>query len=393
LNIVKPLSVSIYFFTGDFKSAILNFRGGKVQTYATHHEIGQLSEDFRVLGIRMKIYSFVTPSTTRHRLDDRLEIINLGANGYAHPELLKKAVLEDESDYLIPHFPNIELLKAASASGKRTSAFMATTYNTKGPRSLLNRYRTINILRNGNFEIISNHCEPSSRQLVSFGINAKRIVPWDIPHRFEPANFVEKSLSQNAVYRFAYAGTITESKGVSDIIDALALLKSEGVILHGSFAGGGDIELMKRRADQKGIGDQIEFLGTVDNNLVFDLYRNADVAIVPSRFDFPEGFPLTMFEAIASRTPIVCSDHPVFQTIMVDNEGAAVFESGDPSKLKDALLRVLHDSVLYNKLSAASLATWSQLANTADWRTLIRKVVTNGPHDPWITAKSIAAIG
>ena len=67
-----------------------------------------------------------------------------------------------------------------------------------------------------------------------------------------------------------------------------------------------------------GVSDQLDFRGLVPNGEVFDLFRKADVVVVPSHREYAEGFPLTMFEAMGSRTPIVCSDHPMFVPVLKD---------------------------------------------------------------------------
>src|ERR1700739_4465598 len=95
----------------------------------------------------------------------------------------------------------------------------------------------------------------------------------------------------------------------------------------------------------------------------------AGLVVVPSRTEYPEGFPLTMFEAIASRTPIVCSNHPMFRKVMIDRQNASVFRSGDYRAFAFAIRRTLTDPVLYSVLSRNAPKTWEALKGPADWRT------------------------
>ena len=122
-----------------------------------------------------------------------------------------------------------------------------------------------------------------------------------------------------------YAGSVIEDKGVTDLLRAIALLRKRGLEVHCSLAGGGDLNGMANLANQLGISDLISFLGLIGNNDVVDLMRNSDVVAVPSRTHYTEGFPFVLFEAIASRTPIVCSDHPMFRPIFFDRRNASVF--------------------------------------------------------------------
>ncbi|MGH6678924.1 MAG: glycosyltransferase, partial [Bradyrhizobium sp.] len=106
----------------------------------------------------------------------------------------------------------------------------------------------------------------------------------------------------------------------------------------------------------------------------------------------PEGFPLTMFEAIASRTPIVCSDHPMFREILVDGQNACVFRAGSPHALAEAMERALTDQSLYAKLSESASSTWAALKGPADWRTLIFKWVVQGRSSPWFKGRMLADV-
>ena len=55
----------------------------------------------------------------------------------------------------------------------------------------------------------------------------------------------------------------------------------------------------------------------------------ATLVCVPSRHEFPEGFPQTLTEALAARTPVVASDHPVFTRVLRDGEGVRYFPAGN----------------------------------------------------------------
>jgi glycosyltransferase involved in cell wall biosynthesis len=86
---------------------------------------------------------------------------------------------------------------------------------------------------------------------------------------------------------------------------------------------------MKDLGAQLSVSDLLSFPGVVENTKVFNMMAGADLVVVPSRPEFPEGTPLAMFGAIASRTPIVCSNHPMFQKLMVDGHNASGFRAGD----------------------------------------------------------------
>ncbi len=151
-----------------------------------------------------------------------------------------------------------------------------------------------------------------------------------------------------------------------------------------TFAGYGEIDRMRRLAQSLGVEAKADFIGGIPNPQVFKRFQDADLLIIPSRSQFQEGFPLTMFEAVASHTPIVCSDHPIFKRSMADGANAALFRAGDSRDLARAIDRIASDPDQYLRLSRAADQTWESLRGPADWRRLIVEWVTEGPDTDWI---------
>jgi glycosyltransferase involved in cell wall biosynthesis len=167
------------------------------------------------------------------------------------------------------------------------------------------------------------------------------------------------------------------------------LLREQGIELHCSLAGLGEIDAMQALAASLGVSDLVSFVGLIGNNEVFRMMAAADLVVVPSRSEYAEGFPLTMFEAIASRTPIVCSNHPMFRPVLIDGRNASVFPAGDYRAFAAAIQRTLANPMLYAALSANAPLTWAALQGPADWRTMIFKWVVEGRSSPWIRERKL----
>ena len=113
--------------------------------------------------------------------------------------MLKAAVEAVDADTIIAHFAYPELLNAAIASGKRVFAGMANSYNQPGLKQWLRRKRIAHILNNKRIRMITNHCVPSTEHLASIGVDRRKLVPWDVPHRFEPFDNAPKELTKRMV--------------------------------------------------------------------------------------------------------------------------------------------------------------------------------------------------
>ena len=379
-------SVAIFFYAGDFVDVLRRHTHGLQQIYATHGEVAKLILDLRSAGVQVTIYSYVTDDSKDEAPMEGVRVVSLGAKGDSRG-LLRSAVEAVDADTIVAHFAFPELLSASIKSGKRVFAGLANSYNGRGLKQFLRRKRIAHLLNNKRIRMVTNHCFPATEHLARIGITRRKLVPWDIPHQFQPFEYSRKSLTKKDSYIVAYAGSIAELKGVGDLIRAVAILKHEGLDVRASLAGLGDIQGMQALAHTLGVSERLTFHGIIGNDEVFKIFRGADVVAVPSRTAYPEGFPLTMFEAIASRSPIVCTDHPMFEPVMTDGSNCASFRSGDVEGFADALRRVLTNSELYKRLSDSSETTWNALLGPADWRTLITTWVTEGENSPWVTKR------
>jgi glycosyltransferase involved in cell wall biosynthesis len=376
-------SVSIYFFAGDFADVLRRHEEGIAQAYGTHTEVAKLIGDLLDQSVDVTVHSFCTPARKIERPRDGLTIKSLGARSYDEDDVLVRAVGEDVSDALIPHFPNIRLMNAVAATRRPRAAFMATSFYRRGPRSWWRRKRTIAALNRGGFDFISNHCVPATEHLADLGVSASKLIPWDVPHPYTPAATSPKASAPQRPFNLLYAGSISEEKGVGDVVRSIRHLKTD-LQQSFTFAGNGEIAAMENLARIEGVDSRVNFLGGIPNPDVFRRFCEADLLVVPSRSQFQEGFPLAMFEAIASHTPIVCSDHPIFRRVMEDGRNAMLFRAGDPSDLARVIDRVASNPDLYLGLSRSADETWAKLQGPADWRRLIVEWVNEGPQATWI---------
>ncbi len=99
--------------------------------------------------------------------------------------------------------------------------------------------------------------------------------------------------------------------------------------------------------------------------------RAADLVLVPSRHDYPEGLPNTLIEALAARTPVLISDHPAFANRLQRDRDCLVFRAGDPEDLAGQIARLMLDGGLQVSLSERAPAALASLSFGWDWFNLI----------------------
>jgi glycosyltransferase involved in cell wall biosynthesis len=383
--------VNFYFFAGDFADAIRRYREGQEQVYATHNEVARLLLDLAKAGFDVNVFSFITSVKDTITPAEGLVIKQLGARKYNDPHAVQ-AFREHPADISVLHMPDPKLLQLGTESSGRGFPIFANSYNRIGLRPTIERRRVAKILNHPKYRFVSNHCPPATEHLADLGVDRCKLIAWNVPISSSPLMHATKTLKSGGRISLGFAGSISEDKGVGDLIKAVSILSRQGFEVDCRLAGRGDLEKYRSLASKCGIGERVQFLGLVPNDDVRTLFRDVGMVIVPSRRIYTEGFPLVLLEAIASRTPIICSDHPMFRRVMRNGETAAVFKESNARQLAAQVRALASDADLYARLSEAALISWAELAATADWRTMIFDWVTQGDSSPYLQAHTLEAL-
>jgi glycosyltransferase involved in cell wall biosynthesis len=148
-----------------------------------------------------------------------------------------------------------------------------------------------------------------------------------------------------------FAGRLYPQKGVIDLLKAADLLQHVRPNLTTVIAGDGPL-----RGELEGVADAFElratgrvrFLGHRDD--VPRLLLAADALVLPSSF---EGLPNVVLEAMRSRKPVVATAAPGTTEVVVDDETGLLVPVGDATGLARALLRIVDEPELRQRLGRA----------------------------------------
>ncbi|GII25683.1 glycosyl transferase family 1 [Planosporangium mesophilum] len=161
-------------------------------------------------------------------------------------------------------------------------------------------------------------------------------------------------------------------KGLDDLIEAVAKLRTErpvALVVVGTLRPGGAAD---RTINRLGLAGTVRFVSGLSDGELADLFRSAQVAVVPSRY---EGFSLPAVEAMACGTPLVVTTAGALPEVAgPDGHAALHVPAGDPDALAGAVGRLLDDAPLRQRLGAAGRSrvverfTWRRTATlTAEW--------------------------
>ncbi|MBO6655261.1 MAG: glycosyltransferase family 4 protein [Pseudomonadales bacterium] len=118
-----------------------------------------------------------------------------------------------------------------------------------------------------------------------------------------PVN-ARRSLASGEI-KLLHVGRGVRTKGLRDLVRAMAQLKDLSGVTLDSAGGGEEIEICKREAIELGVADRITFHGHVSREEVEALYRKSDVFVFPS-FREPSGRVIS--EALRWGLPVVTTN-------------------------------------------------------------------------------------
>jgi glycosyltransferase involved in cell wall biosynthesis len=178
----------------------------------------------------------------------------------------------------------------------------------------------------------------AAKQFVSqeLGVPAERIaiVINGVPH----PTVVRRNAEGREVQRVLFLGNLSERKGVSDLLRALAAPELAKIRIEVSVAGGGDVEYYEALAERMGIDAIVRFEGWVNQDKAARLLADADVLVLPS---YDEGLPLVILEAMANGVAVICTPVGEISAAFTDGVDACFVKAGDVASIAEGLQKVL----------------------------------------------------
>jgi len=137
--------------------------------------------------------------------------------------------------------------------------------------------------------------------------------------------------------RALFLSRIHPKKGLINLLDAWSSVDSRNWLLQ--LAGpdeGGHLAEVMAHAEAIGIKDQVQYLGSFDDAAKLQVYREADLFVLPS---FSENFGVVVAEALAQRLPVITTYGTPWQDLQTYDCGWWVAPSVDGLRaaLADAL--------------------------------------------------------
>jgi glycosyltransferase involved in cell wall biosynthesis len=161
--------------------------------------------------------------------------------------------------------------------------------------------------------------------------------------------------------RILFLGRVEAAKGVTELLDAVALLAPRFPTLRLVLAGSGDLGAWRRAAVERGIGELVELAGWCDAAARTEQLARASVFCLPSH---AEGLPMALLEAMAAGKAVVASRVGGIPEAVREGDNGLLVPPRDAPALATALARVLDDAALRARLGECARTTVAQHYST-----------------------------
>ncbi len=161
--------------------------------------------------------------------------------------------------------------------------------------------------------------------------------------------------------KVVYVGRLTPVKGVSYLLDALSMMKSQPETI---IVGDGAI---RKELERRARGLSVVFAGSVPPEEVSRYLLQARVLVLPS---LSEGFPNAVLEAMSFGVPVIATAVGSVPEIVKHGENGFLVKPKDPKSIAAFLEKLLSDDILIENMRRNARLT----AGKYSWSAVIKKL-------------------
>lgn len=171
----------------------------------------------------------------------------------------------------------------------------------------------------------------------------------------EYASRTAETKRENPICTVLFVGLICQSKGILDLIEAVSLVKTNGlrvkVNVVGKFSSAGFRQAVNDRIMSYGLGEDFDFKGVLTGSNKAEQFLNADIFCFPTFFE-SESFGLVVVEAMQFCLPVIATSWRGVQSLVVDGKTGFLVPPHDSGALADKIFALASDPDLRRKMGS-----------------------------------------
>jgi glycosyltransferase involved in cell wall biosynthesis len=269
-------------------------------------------------------------------------------SGYGFPERLKKLGINKPFIHTIHGVLADEYEQAKQNSypsfrGRIANYFMHRLAKLEAETA--SNANIIVTISNYSLEKIQNHygVNPNKVRIVPNGVDVEKFNPMD-------SKAVRQQFGLGNEPCVLFVGSLIPRKGLPFLVEAAKKMVQENADTKFLIVGEGPLKYQLTVAlESANLSGNFRFLGNLKEEALSAAYNCADVFVLPS---IQEGQGIVLLEAQASGKPVVAFDVGGVNEAVRNGETGLLVKRGSSSELADALLRLLSDKPLREKMGA-----------------------------------------
>lgn len=188
-----------------------------------------------------------------------------------------------------------------------------------------------------------------------------------VPNGVDLARITPQRPEERVAHRIVCVARLSWEKGLGELLEALATVRRDVPDAHLLLVGeGAERGALEKKARELGIAAAVDFRGALPNAEALSVLRTADVFACPSK---AEGLGIVFIEAQASGVPPVGTRVGGIPDVIRDGENGLSVPVGDPAALAGALLRVMREPGLRERLVAGARGSLARF----DWQAIAER--------------------
>ena len=176
-----------------------------------------------------------------------------------------------------------------------------------------------------------------------------------------------RSRNPNAPLNLLYLGTVCQTKGILDLVDACRLLDEQGIDFRlrvvGAFQPSDFESTVREKLEEHQLTSKIELCGQLVGDEKFQELVNADVFCFPTFYE-SEAFPCVLVEAMSFGLPVISTEWRGIPSIVENEKTGILVSTNNPSELAEAIGRLNAESDFRLQLGSSGRARYEQYFTT-----------------------------
>ncbi len=162
--------------------------------------------------------------------------------------------------------------------------------------------------------------------------------------KFKPA---ESHIKKNEYIVISMIARMMNTKDHFTLIAAFKEISKEFAVKL-FLAGDGNLKgELEKYSEQLKLQDKVIFTGTIDENEVIELIHNTDIYVHSS---LGETLSTSLLQVMACKTPIIATNIPGINNLLINNKDALLFNPKDKNTLVAHIKKLINDETLREKL-------------------------------------------